>query len=108
MGVGDEQSRRELVKLPAWSSSSQYSLHPVKSISLGGSHSLALFEDGSVYTWGRASNGRLGVKTDASCITKPTHVLIRSDSSNYKAISVSAGGSHNAAIVVKEDQSSRC
>ncbi len=106
MGVNDEQSRRELVQLPDWKPSIKFepstsTLMPVNSISLGGSHSLALLEDGSVYSWGRASRGRLGVKTDANCIMKPTCVMnAASDKSNFKAIKICAGGSHNAAIVL--------
>ncbi len=103
LGVGDEQSRREMAYLPDWKPYTTklevvptISLPPVKSISLGGSHSLALLEDGSVYAWGRATLGRLGVKTDADCITKPTCVMRPCD----KAILISAGGSHNAVVTV--------
>ena len=33
---------------------------PVKQISLGGSHSVALTVNGSVYSWGYGGDGRLG------------------------------------------------
>ncbi len=113
LGVGDEQSRREMVQLPDWKRNNtkklvellpppKTSLQPIKSISLGGTHSLALLEDGSVYAWGRASLGRLGMKADTSFISEPTRVMSPAYV-GFKAISISAGGSHNAAIVTAVD-----
>ncbi len=102
MGLGDEHSRRELVQLPDWTPPVKFgpstcNLLPVDSISLGGTHTLALLKDSSVYSWGRASHGRLGVKTTANCITKPVCVM---SASKFKVVAISAGGSHNAAIVL--------
>ncbi|ONI87918.1 hypothetical protein ALI144C_08260 [Actinosynnema sp. ALI-1.44] len=46
---------------------------PVRSIAAAGGHSLALLEDGSVWSWGRDDYGQLGDGADAD--TKPGRVI---------------------------------
>ena len=61
-------------------------------ISAGGSHSLALKGDGSVWAWGLNGDGQLG---DGTIVTRVTPVAV-SGLSDITAIS--AGGSHSLAL----------
>ncbi|MBP2656492.1 MAG: repeat domain protein [Firmicutes bacterium] len=67
-------------------------LSNVITISAGGSHSLALLEDGTVQAWGYNSYGQLGNGTNTSS-NVPVTV---SDLSNV--IAVSAGAYHSLAL----------
>ena len=64
-----------------------------KQVSSGLSHTAAIKTDGTLWTWGNGTNGRLGnaVTTNAS-----TPVTTFAGGTNWKQ--VSAGGSHTAAI----------
>ncbi len=62
-----------------------------KTVSAGSVHSLAIKSDGTLWAWGRNSEGQLG---DGTTVAKSIPVLISSD--NWKAIS--AGGNHSLAI----------
>ena len=65
-------------------------LDHVKSVSIGGYHSGAITEDGSLYMWGDNTYGQIGNGTREICL-KPTKIL-----ENVK--SVSLGGYYSGAI----------
>ena len=64
-----------------------------KQVSAGGNHTAAIKTDGTLWTWGRGSNGQLG---DATIISVSTPVTTFSGGTNWKQ--VSSGNDHTAAI----------
>jgi alpha-tubulin suppressor-like RCC1 family protein len=64
-----------------------------KSVSAGDRHTAAIKTDGSLWTWGRNDNGSLG---DNSTTGRSTPVTTFAGATTWK--SVSAGGTHTAAI----------
>ncbi|MCL2438580.1 MAG: Ig-like domain-containing protein [Coriobacteriia bacterium] len=67
-------------------------LNSWESISAGGSHSLAIQNDGTLWSWGQGTRGRLGNGSSSGTVTVPTQV---GNLSSWK--SVSAGGMHSLA-----------
>jgi alpha-tubulin suppressor-like RCC1 family protein len=65
-----------------------------KQVSNGVSHTAAIKTDGTLWTWGVASNGRLGNAVIAANISTP--VTTFAGGNNWKQ--VSSGGSHTAAV----------
>jgi alpha-tubulin suppressor-like RCC1 family protein len=74
----------------------------VIAIAAGDRHSLALKADGTVWTWGTCSNGRLGNGTTTGKSLYPTQVLKGDSESpdNYLqgVIAIAAGGDHSLAL----------
>lgn len=70
--------------------------------SLGSWHSLALIEDGSLYSWGNETYGQTGHDTlsNTELCLNPKEIIALKDK---KVIQISAGSSHNAVIVDKGD-----
>ncbi len=66
-----------------------------RSVTAGGTHTLAIGEDGSIWAWGSNEYLQLGTGSRASFINKPTPVGVDS-SLKWKA--VSAGTAHSCAI----------
>jgi alpha-tubulin suppressor-like RCC1 family protein len=65
-----------------------------KNISAGQAHSLAIKEDGSLWSWGRNSNGQLGLgSTSSRGVLTPSRVGFSNDWEK-----ISAGGNHSLAI----------
>ncbi len=64
----------------------------VVAVSAGGSHSMALKSDGTVYTWGLNTNGQIG---DNTVVQKATAVQVTTISN---VASISAGTSYSSAI----------
>ncbi|WP_445339114.1 RCC1 domain-containing protein [Bifidobacterium sp. ESL0822] len=63
--------------------------------SAGGSHSVAVSDDGSLYTWGNAANGRLGRDANSTPADKPG----RADApAGVTFTQASAGGKHSIAL----------
>ena len=62
-------------------------------LSAGGSHSVVIQDDGSLWTWGRLSEGQLGTGKIASHIGYPVQI-----GSDTDWISVSAGSEHTIAL----------
>ena len=70
---------------------------PVKAIAAGGSHSLALLNDGTVVAWGYDNYGQLGDNSSVSS-SVPVQVV---DSTNLKlsgVIAIAAGLDHSLAL----------
>ncbi|GBG28740.1 RCC1 and BTB domain-containing protein 1 [Hondaea fermentalgiana] len=71
----------------------------VVQVACGGSHTLALLEDGSVYAFGKGRNGQLAagdsLESVAAYRTTPHHVQALAD---FKVLSITAGGDHSACI----------
>ncbi|KAJ3696089.1 hypothetical protein LUZ60_001466 [Juncus effusus] len=66
----------------------------ISHVACGGAHSIALTHDGSVYTWGRGSNGQLGHGDLENC-SKPKHVNFFE---NLRISRVSAGWNHSGFV----------
>jgi alpha-tubulin suppressor-like RCC1 family protein len=62
------------------------------SIAAGGSHSLGLKSDGTLWAWGNNSNGQLG---DLTLLAKNSPVQVGTDN---KWVSIAAGGSHSLGL----------
>lgn len=74
----------------------------VVNVSLGSWHSLALLDDGSLYSWGNETYGQTGhdsLSNTELCL-HPKEIIALKDK---KVIQISAGSSHNAVIVDKGD-----
>lgn len=76
-------------------------LFGVRAIAVGDDFSIALKDDGTVYTWGSNSYGQLGlginsIETEASAHSQPTHVP-----GLYNITSISAGG--QCAMALRDD-----
>ena len=67
-----------------------------KQISAGGSHSLAIDEDGNLWSWGLNSKGQLGIGTNDDKLV-PTKITIEEEQ-NKKWKQVSAGDQYSLAI----------
>ncbi|MFZ1361236.1 MAG: fibronectin type III domain-containing protein [Candidatus Saccharimonadales bacterium] len=81
--------------------SSAGSLTGVSSIAAGGSHSLALLSDGTVWAWGSNANGQLGIGTITPQET-PMQVLNSAGDNTFSdAISIAAGA--NFSLALKSD-----
>ncbi len=72
----------------------------VKSVSAGGTHSLALCTDGSVASWGEGAGGRLG-NSDGENRLVPGAVNRESFLGQNPVMQLAGGGSHSLAIVAK-------
>lgn len=100
-------------KVYAWGSSTEgqlgngeyrYQLHPqillplykfrVVDISCGNRHTVAVSEEGIVFSWGKGSNGRLGLGTVEDMPTPQEVKALR----NIRIIQVSCGASHSLAL----------
>lgn len=76
-------------------------LSDVIAISSGGSHSLALKSDGTVWSWGRNSNGQLGNNTNLNQLF-PVQVISDETKKVLENVkSIKAGESHNIALTEK-------
>lgn len=83
---------------------------PVKQVAAGGGHSMALLEDGSVWTWGRDDYGQLGDGADAE--TKPGRAIQQHSGRDYpcrftpsrveglpEVASIASGGGQSLALL---------
>lgn len=109
--VGTDQPSPRLVPLLAgewWgsasgasSSSSAHAPPPrIVALAAGGSHSAALGEDGSVFTWGAGSSGQLGHGGEAESSTlEPAPRRVRGLDGRGAVSSLVAGGDRTGAVV---------
>ena len=68
--------------------------HFVVQVACGGSHTIALTQEGRVFIWGRGSFGRLGMATGRDAAA-PVEVHLSGGSANWRVIHVAAGGRHS-------------
>ena len=68
----------------------------MRRLALGGFHSVALCDDGAVYSWGQGKQGQLGRGSTADS-DEPALVNVVSDAA-YKTISVACGFFHSIAV----------
>ncbi|RKP53872.1 hypothetical protein D7Z26_10775 [Cohnella endophytica] len=75
-------------------------LNPVSAISAGYGHTVALYEDGTVVTWGWNSSGQLGNGTTTSS-RDPVQVLnsLNPQQALNGVVSIAAGGMHTIALL---------
>jgi alpha-tubulin suppressor-like RCC1 family protein len=66
-------------------------------VDAGLQHGVALSEDGVVYTWGKYDRGQLGIGQQEQSAHLPGKVILGKDK-KLKAVAISAGFSHTAAI----------
>jgi len=75
-----------------------YNVQHMAMVSCGNEHTLALAQDGRVFTWGCGRNGRLGT---AACKNQDIPVLVQTFTTLQEpspVVFVSAGGAHSAAL----------
>jgi len=96
--LGDGESINRLTPVRVRGVGGSGYLENIASVSAGGSHSLALSADGTVYAWGDGRWGRLG---DGGSVNRLTPVRVRgAGGSGYleNIVAISAGGSHSLAL----------
>mmetsp|Transcript_1612 Transcript_1612/g.5031 ORF Transcript_1612/g.5031 Transcript_1612/m.5031 type:complete len:454 (-) Transcript_1612:444-1805(-) len=78
----------------------------IKQVACGGYHSLALAEDGTVYSWGNNENGRLGLgSTGELSVTKPMPMpASRANKGGYAMKKIFAGAYMSAVYGPSPDQ----
>jgi alpha-tubulin suppressor-like RCC1 family protein len=86
LGIGSSEASEKPIVVPG--------LPPIRSISCGSFHSVAIGRDGCVYSWGKGDNGRLGLGGNSS-ESRPMRI---SDFDGMQINSVSCGAEHTAAI----------
>ena len=74
-------------------------LHSIKQVAAGDYHSMALSEDGMLYTWGSGSWGKLGLSFDGNVAAPRLVSALTSSGVNF----VAAGGHHSACITTSGD-----
>lgn len=87
LGEGSTASRKYAIKINSVTALPE---HSVKQVSLGGAHSAALTFDGTLYMWGRNSNGQVGDGTRTN-VYHPKKIM-----NNVKM--VACGNEHSAAV----------
>ena len=88
---------------PYPSSASEYTAHPMVSISAGTRHNLAVSKDGNVYAWGYGNQCQLGLGPDVETAEVPARV--RSKALNdFKVLDASAGGLHCVLVATRKQE----
>lgn len=68
----------------------------ITAVAIGDQHSLALMSDGSIYSWGRNSDGQLG---DGTKMSQNEPVKVRLPADAGKAVAITAGMAHSMALM---------
>eukprot|EP00884_Botryococcus_braunii_P004691 jgi/Botrbrau1/14222/Bobra.0254s0011.1 len=76
--------------------------HSVVQISCGGTHTLALTQEGRIFAWGRGSFGRLGTGVEKDCFS-PVEVFLPGGPDRWRVICVSAGGRHSVCLALPDN-----
>ncbi|KAG0308602.1 hypothetical protein BGZ98_007456 [Dissophora globulifera] len=95
-GKEDDSSHRKAIRHPTHISG----LPPIKSISVGGNHTLALSQTGDVYAWGYGEMLACG-NGEEEDVQKPLK-LTGQQIENCRVVKVAAGGQHSVILAVKE------
>lgn len=93
LGTGDKVDRASPVLLP------EETIKNVVGVAAGLEHTVAVLEDGTVWTWGSNRDGRLGIgdgSVDESL--EPVQVVVRPDGPLEGVVAVSAGERHSLAL----------
>lgn len=88
LGLGHQADSRQVAPI------STLSGVPISSLSSGWGHTLALSEDGVVYSWGANKHGQCGLGHNFN-VLEPKEVTVLKDKG---VIQVSAGGTHSVAL----------
>jgi alpha-tubulin suppressor-like RCC1 family protein len=70
----------------------------VKAVAAGGSHSVALLSDGTVWTWGSNSAGELGQGRSIASSATPAEVVMSNGSPLTNVMTIAAGYTHGLAL----------
>ena len=98
--LGDNTSVSKINPVQVLSSDGVTPLSGVTAIAAGGTFSLALRNDGTVWAWGNNTNGQLGNNTLVASST-PVQVVVSGGSALTGIKAIAAGGSH--ALALKDD-----
>ncbi|MFA7150813.1 MAG: prepilin-type N-terminal cleavage/methylation domain-containing protein [Candidatus Paceibacterota bacterium] len=100
--LGNDDSVDSSVPVQVKGVGGEGNLSNISAISAGGSHSLALKSDGTVYSWGRNNYGQLG---DASITTRRTPVKVKDEGGENELTNVSSisAGIDNHSLALKEE-----
>ncbi|KAK9811056.1 hypothetical protein WJX73_009758 [Symbiochloris irregularis] len=102
LGIGDRHGES---KLKATRVQGRLAGQRVVQATCGGSHTAVLTEHGRIYTWGRASFGRLGVGNTSRDAVSPVEILLPGGQDRWRVIAVAAGGRHTLALAVPDNSS---
>ena len=69
--------------------------HRIIQAACGGSHTMALSDEGQLFTWGRCSSGRQGFHAPAT-VELPQQLQLPGGAERWHPICIAAGGRHSA------------
>ena len=96
--LGDEMTYRSKVPICISNKENELKGKKIISISAGGYHTVAIDEEGKVYTWGNNEVGQLGDGTTTNSVLPICISDKENELKGKKIISISAGGGHTVAI----------
>ncbi len=101
LGLGQEVKKADKPKI-ILNSSNNIRLNNVVQIAVGGFHSMGLTDEGVIYAWGEAENGRLGTGSLTS-ENLPRAITYFRKALKQTVILIACGEAHSAAISSEEE-----